>query len=102
MKNKLKDKKVQLGITIATVLIGAISGLGLKKAKDKRREQRLLQELEDSSFENLDIQDKRMEGLDEENKINFYYLIYSHYYYIDLQCQMNKKQQTARAICCFF
>nr|DAN56626.1 MAG TPA: hypothetical protein [Caudoviricetes sp.] len=55
MKNKLKDKKVQLGITIATVLIGAISGLGLKKAKDKRREQRLLQELEDSSFENLDI-----------------------------------------------
>lgn len=55
MENKLKDKKVQLGITIATVVIGAISGLTLRKVKDRHRERKLLQELEDSSFENLDI-----------------------------------------------
>lgn len=55
MKEKLKDKKVQAGITIATVVAGAVSGLVFKKVKDKRRERRLLQELEDSSFDGLDI-----------------------------------------------
>lgn len=38
MKEKLKDKKVQAGITIATVVAGAVSGLVFKKIKDKRRE----------------------------------------------------------------
>ena len=37
MNEKLKDKKVQLGVTIATVIAGVISGLVVKKVKDKRK-----------------------------------------------------------------
>lgn len=37
MKEKLKDKKVQLGLTVATVITGAVSGLVFKKVKDKRK-----------------------------------------------------------------
>ena len=36
MKEKLKDKKVQVGVAIATVIAGAVSGFVFKKAKDKR------------------------------------------------------------------
>lgn len=36
MKEKLKDKKVQLGLTVATVITGAVSVLTFKKVKDKR------------------------------------------------------------------
>lgn len=37
MKQKLKDKKVQLGLTVATVITGAVSVFAFKKAKDKRK-----------------------------------------------------------------
>ena len=37
MNEKLKDKKVQLGVTIATVIAGVVSGLVVKKVKDKRK-----------------------------------------------------------------
>ena len=37
MKEKLKDKKVQVGIGIATVIAGAVSGFVFKKVKDKRK-----------------------------------------------------------------
>ena len=55
MKQKLKGKKVQLGFTVATVIAGAVSGLIIKKVKDKRRDKKSLQELEDSSFDNLEL-----------------------------------------------
>ncbi|MTP78101.1 hypothetical protein GMB70_05425 [Turicibacter sanguinis] len=55
MKEKLKEKKVQVGVTIVTVVVGVISGLAFRKIKDKQREQRLLEELENSIFENFDI-----------------------------------------------
>ena len=55
MKEKLKDKKVQVGLTIVTVVAGTLSGLVVKKLKNKRRDKRLLQELEDSAFDNLDL-----------------------------------------------
>ena len=53
--DKLKDKKVQVGLTIVTVVAGTISGLVVKKLKNKRRDKCLLQELEDSTFDNLDL-----------------------------------------------
>jgi len=55
MKEKLKDKKVQVGLTVVTVVAGTLSGLVVKKIKNKRRDKRLLQELEDSAFDNLDL-----------------------------------------------
>ena len=48
-------KKVQAGITITTVIVEAVSGSMFKKVKNKQRDKRLLQEQEDSNFDNLDI-----------------------------------------------
>ena len=55
MIEKLKEEKVKVGLAVATVVAGTLSGLVFKKLKGKRKEKRLLQELEDSSFDNLDI-----------------------------------------------
>lgn len=55
MRDKLKDKKVQVGLTVVTLVAGTLSGFAVKKLKNKRKDKRLLQELEDSTFDNLDL-----------------------------------------------
>ncbi len=37
MKDKLKDKKVQVGLTIVTVVAGTLSGLVVKKIKKQTK-----------------------------------------------------------------
>ena len=55
MLEKMKQNKGKYGAIGAVILTGLISGVALKLFKEKRRNAKMLQELEDAAFENFDI-----------------------------------------------
>lgn len=55
MLNRMKEQKTKYGMMGAVILTGILSGVVFKSLREKRREKKILQELEDSVFDNFDI-----------------------------------------------